>query len=96
MKLINNRGELLNSASSKEILEFANKLGFEYANIDHLGKVIEVRGAIEDHIKKVLELQLVDLDCIKQNKFKVVVDGVNSSGGIATFITYGCTWRNYC
>ena len=83
LKLINNRGELLNSASCKEILEFANKLGFEYANIDHLGKVMEVRGAIEDHIKKVLELQLVDLDCIKQNKFKVVVDGVNSSGGIA-------------
>ncbi len=83
LKLLNQRGEFLNAASGKAILEIAKKQKFEFATVDHLGKVSTVGGAIEDHIQKVLGLPLVNSEGIKQKKFKVVVDAVNSTGGIA-------------
>mgnify|MGYP003683737731 FL=1 len=83
LKLLNQRGEFLNAASGKVILEIAEKQEFEFATIDHLGKVTSVTGAIEEHVQKVIDLPLVDKEGIKKNKFKVVVDAVNSTGGIA-------------
>ena len=83
LKLLNQRGEFLNAASGRKILEIAQKQEFEYATIDHLGKVIQVSGAIEEHVRRVLALPLVNSGSIKQKKFKVVLDAVNSSGGIA-------------
>jgi phosphomannomutase len=83
LKLLNEKGEFLNVASGKAILEIAEKKNFEYASIDNLGKVTSVKGAIEDHVKRVVDLPLVNLKDIRQKKFKVVVDAVNSTGGIA-------------
>ena len=73
----------MNAASGRKILEIAHKQEFEYATIDHLGKVTQVSGAIEEHVRRVLALPLVNLESIKIKKFKVVLDAVNSSGGIA-------------
>ena len=89
LKLLNQRGEFLNAASGKAILEIAKKQEFEFATVDHLGKVSTVGGAIEDHIQKVLGLPLVNSEGIKQKKFKVVVDSVNSTGGIAVPMLLG-------
>jgi phosphomannomutase len=83
LKLLNEKGEFLNVASGKAILEIAEKKNFEYASIDNLGKVTSVKGAIEEHVKKVVDLPLVNSKDIRQKKFKVVVDAVNSTGGIA-------------
>ncbi|MBL6666531.1 MAG: phosphoglucosamine mutase [Flavobacteriaceae bacterium] len=83
LKLLNEKGEFLNAASGKAVLEIAEKKDFEYASIDNLGKVISVKGAIEDHVEKVLDLSLVNAEGIRHKKFKVVVDAVNSTGGIA-------------
>lgn len=83
LKLLNEKGEFLNAASGKAVLEIAEKKDFEYASIDNLGKVISVKGAIEDHVQKVLDLSLVNAEGIRHKKFKVVVDAVNSTGGIA-------------
>ena len=83
LKLLNEKGEFLNAASGKAVLEIAKKKDFEYASIDNLGKIISVKGAIEDHVQKVLDLSLVNAEGIRHKKFKVVVDAVNSSGGIA-------------
>lgn len=83
LKLLNEKGEFLNAASGKVVLEIAEKKDFEYASIDNLGKVISVKGAIEDHVQKVLDLSLVNAEGIRHKKFKVVVDAVNSTGGIA-------------
>lgn len=83
LKLLNEKGEFLNAASGKAVLEIAKKKDFEYASIDNLGKVISVKGAIEDHVQKVLDLSLVNAEGIRHKKFKVVVDAVNSTGGIA-------------
>tara|TARA_X000000950_G_scaffold199352_1_gene240070 strand:- start:959 stop:2341 length:1383 start_codon:yes stop_codon:yes gene_type:complete len=83
LKLLNEKGEFLNAASGKAVLKIAEKKDFEYASIDNLGKVISVKGAIEDHVQKVLDLSLVNAEGIRHKKFKVVVDAVNSTGGIA-------------
>ncbi len=83
LKLLNHKGEFLNNASGKVILEIASKQDFDFATIDHLGKIETVEGAIEDHIKKVINLSLVNIEAIRKKKFKVVVDAVNSTGGIA-------------
>mgnify|MGYP001287436346 CR=1 FL=1 len=83
LKLLNEKGEFLNVASGKAILEIAEKKNFEYASIDNLGKVTSVKGAIEEHVKRVVDLPLVNSKDIRQKKIKVVVDAVNSTGGIA-------------
>ena len=83
LKLFNKRGEFLNASSGEAILKIAEQQEFQYALVDDLGKVIRVAGAIEYHVQKILELPLINSKGISQKKFKVVVDGVNSSGGIA-------------
>ena len=83
LKLLNQKGEFLNAKAGKSILDIAENKDFDFSEIDHLGKIIAVEGAIEDHIKKVLALRLVNENNIKEKQFKVVVDAVNSTGGIA-------------
>ncbi len=83
IKLLNKRGEFLNAVSGKAILEIAEQHGFEYASLDDLGKITSVTGSIEEHVKEVLNLPLVNSKGIRKMKFKVVVDAVNSTGGIA-------------
>jgi phosphomannomutase len=83
LKLLNEKGEFLNEEDGKTILEIAQNEDFDYAYIDELGSFEKKRDFIEKHINLVLKLKLVDVDAVKKANFKVVVDAVNSSGGIA-------------
>jgi phosphomannomutase len=83
LKLLNIKGEFLNGEEGAEILKIAKNDEFVFAEVDDLGTYTEVEGYIEKHIEEVLKLDLVDINAIKQAKFKVVVDAVNSTGGIA-------------
>lgn len=83
LKLLNEKGEFLDAEQGAKILALAEKEGFEFAEVDDLGEIITNDSYIDIHIDEVLELPLVDAETIKKAGFKVVVDGVNSTGGIA-------------
>jgi len=83
LKLLNEKGEFLNGAEGEIILEKAENDDYTFAEVDDLGTYTKKKGYIEKHIEEVLKLELVDVDAIKNANFKVVVDGVNSTGGIA-------------
>lgn len=82
LKLLNEKGEFLSGAEGEKILEIAEAEAFDFAEVDDLGE-IQINDAYMDiHIDEVLNLPLVDVSAVKKAGFKVVVDGVNSSGGI--------------
>ena len=83
LKLLNEEGEFLNANEGKTILDIAESSQFSFADVDSLGKVTLIKNAIEQHVEHVLSLSLVTVDTIRKAGLKVVVDGVNSSGGIA-------------
>lgn len=83
LKLLNERGEFLNAVDGSEILKLAENPDFEFAFIDELGSFVKKRDHIEKHIELILKMDLVNVTAIKNAHFKVVVDGVNSSGGVA-------------
>ena len=83
LKLLNARGEFLDAAAGAEILEIANAEDFEFAEVDELGTVREITDYIDRHIQEVLALDRVEAATIRKAGFKAVVDGVNSTGGIA-------------
>jgi phosphomannomutase len=83
LKLLNEKGEFLNAKDGEEILKLVEDGNFEYAEVDDLGDYFKKKDYISKHIDEVLKLDLVDVEAIKNAKFKVVVDGVNSTGGIA-------------
>ncbi len=82
LKLLNEKGEFLSGDDGAEILEIAEKEAFIFADVDHLGQVVSLTDYMDRHIEEVLKLKLVDVNAVKKRAFKVVVDGVNSSGGI--------------
>ncbi|HYV91223.1 MAG TPA: phosphoglucosamine mutase [Chitinophagales bacterium] len=83
LKLLNDRGEFISESEGKKILAMADAGNFVFAEIAALGSYRTDESAIEKHIGKIKALSLVNRDAIKEQKYKVVVDGVNSSGGIA-------------
>lgn len=83
LKLLDAQGEFLNATAGAKILILAENEDFTFAEIDHLGKIKQDRTAIDQHIKAVLAHPLIDLPAIKAAGFSAVVDGVNSTGGIA-------------
>ena len=83
LKLLNDKGEFLNENSGMKILEIAESQVFNYASVEELGKITPVSNSIESHIEQVLSLPIIQLESIKKAKFKVIVDAVNSTGGIA-------------
>src|SRR5690606_22703366 len=83
LKLLNEKGEFLDAAQGAKILELAEKEEFEFAQVDDLEEITKNDSYIDIHIDEVSELPLVDADVIRGTGFKVVVDGVNSTGGIA-------------
>jgi phosphomannomutase len=83
LKLLNNKGEFLNGAAGEVILEIAENEDFNFAEVDDLGQITENGAYMDIHVNEVLALDLVDADLIKSKKFKVVLDAVNSTGGIA-------------
>ena len=82
MKLLNEKGEFLTAADGEEVLAIAEREDFEYASVDNLGKYTEDNSFNQRHIDSVLNLKLVDREAIKNAHFKVLVDAVNSVGGI--------------
>jgi phosphomannomutase len=83
LKLLNDKGEFLNGVEGAKILEIAETDSMSFADVDSLGKITKNQAYIDLHIDEVLNLQLVNKKAIVNAKFKVVVDGVNSTGGIA-------------
>lgn len=82
LKLLNEKGEFLSGDDGAQILELAEAEAFDFADVDSLGTIIHRDDYMDIHIDKVLNLPLVDVEAVKKKNFKVVVDGVNSSGGI--------------
>jgi phosphomannomutase len=82
LKLLNEKGEFLNGAEGAKILEIADSEAFNFSDVDSLGEITVNDAYMDIHIDEVLNLPLVDADAVAKRKFKVVVDGVNSSGGI--------------
>jgi len=84
LKLLNKKGEFLNAQEGEKINQMSqNFSAIDFANVDDLGSICAEPDAIEHHIEVIRNLPLVDLKAIQTKGFKVVVDGVNSSGGIA-------------
>ncbi|MGL4853124.1 MAG: phosphoglucosamine mutase [Phocaeicola sp.] len=82
LKLLNEKGEFLNAAEGEEILAIAEAEAFDYAEVDDLGSYREDDSYDQKHIDHVLALNLVDVDAIRNAKFKVAIDAVNSVGGV--------------
>ena len=82
LKLLNERGEFLDDAEGKQVLALADDTEWNYPTIDHIGKVILREDFNTKHIEQVLALPLVNVEAVCQRKFKVVVDAVNSVGGV--------------
>ena len=83
LKLLDEKGEFINDADGKKVLKLADDLSFPFAENGNIGKVEVRTDAIDKHIEKILKLPLVDVKAIKGRNFKVVLDAVNSTGGIA-------------
>ena len=82
LKLLNAEGEFLTAADGAEVLAIAEKEDFEYVDVDRLGKYIEDNSFDQRHIDSVLALNLVDVEAVKNAHFNVVVDSINSVGGV--------------
>ena len=83
LKLLNDKGEFVSDQDGKAILRIAQENDFSFATVDHLGKLTHDDRYIDLHIEEVLVLPLVTPEAIQKKKFRVVVDAVNSTGGIA-------------
>ena len=83
LKLLNSKGEFLDGEAGAKILEIAESENFDFAEVDDLGEITVIDNYIDRHIEEVLKLKLVDADKVSSAKFKVAVDAVNSTGGIA-------------
>jgi len=82
LKLLNQDGEFLNDAQGKEVLRIADEQSFTFAEVMDLGHEYTVNNYNQRHIRKVLDLKLVDRDVIAKANFTVAVDAVNSVGGV--------------
>ncbi len=83
LKLLNEKGEFISAADGEEVLALADQKDFHFAEAKDLGKKTDRPEYLEQHIQMVLDLPAVDREAIAARNFSVVVDAVNSSGGIA-------------
>jgi len=83
LKLLNEKGEFLSARDGEDILNIAEANDFEFATVDHIGACKIDTSFLKKHIDRILELDLVCIDSIRQKSFHVVIDCVNSVGGIA-------------
>lgn len=82
LKLLNSEGEFLTKADGNEVLATAEAEDFDFADVDHLGHYTEDNTFDQRHIDSVLALELVDRKAIADAHFKVIVDPINSVGGV--------------
>jgi len=83
LKLLNADGEFISEADGAKVLAIAEAGSFNFADVNHLGKISERTDLLKLHINKILKLPYVDVKAIKAKKFTVALDAINSSGGIA-------------
>lgn len=83
MKLLNNKGEFISDADGKELLALVAASQFQFATVNKLGTYKKDDSYLDRHIRKIVALKLVNVKAIRSKKFRIVVDAVNSSGGIA-------------
>jgi phosphomannomutase len=82
LKLLNEKGEFLNDQEGKEVLAIAEAEDFNFVDVDDLGHISH-RDYLEDHVKDVMALELVDKAAIEAKDYTVAIDCVNSVGGLA-------------
>ena len=98
LKLLNEKGEFLSAADGQKLLQIIAQNDFNYASVDDLGQITsKPNGYIDEHIEAILAMDEVQTDAIKTAGFKVVIDGINSTGGLAIpklldalNVTYDC------
>ena len=83
LKLLNEHGEFMTGAQGEEMQKLINWQDFDFVTVDKFGSYTKEECMLEMHIEKILALPLVDADAIKAANFKIVVDAVNSVGGLA-------------
>ena len=83
LKLLNSKGEFINSEDGAAVLALAEKEDFNFASVDKLGTYSENNTALQKHIEAIINYPLVDVAAISKKKFKIVLDAINSSGAIA-------------
>lgn len=83
LKLLNNKGEFISANEGNELLKIAEKEDFNFSGIASLGTYMNDDTFIDKHIEMIVDLPLVDVDLIEEANFKVAIDCVNSTGGIA-------------
>lgn len=83
LKLLNSHGEFIDDEKGKELLEIAERGMFQYTEIENVGQITSNDSMIRKHIEKILTLPYVDSFAIRNARFRVAVDGVNSTGGLA-------------
>lgn len=83
LKLLNHHGEFISDLEGQEVLRIADEGQFSFADVMHLGTYKKDNTYLDKHIKKILNLPLVNAEAIRAKKFRIAVDAVNSSGGIA-------------
>jgi phosphomannomutase len=86
LKLLNHKGEFISGEEGETLLNIAENGEYYFSEVDNLGNYSKNDTYLDKHVNEVLNLALVDVDAIKKANFKVVVDAVNSTGGI--FIPY--------
>lgn len=82
LKLLNNKGEFISASDGAQVLKLAQDENFNFAPVEKLGSYVKNHHYIKKHIELIKKHNLVDVKAIKNSKFKIVVDAVNSSGGI--------------
>ena len=82
LKLLNAKGEFISGNDGEKVLEIAENEDFNFASVDDLGTIIIDDSYMQKHIDAILDLPLVDKKAIQEANFSIVVDAVNSSGGI--------------
>ena len=82
LKLLNADGEFISEADGAQVLDIAERSDFKYADVNDLGKVTVDNTYMQKHIDQILALPLVDVKAIAKANFKIVIDCVNSTGGI--------------
>ena len=83
LKLLNELGEFISVEDGVEVLRLAETESIEFAPVERLGKYKIKENYIDKHIELILTYPLIDVKTIRKAKFKIAVDAVNSTGGIA-------------
>ncbi len=83
LKLLNQHGEFISAKAGEEVLKLAEDKNVQFEEVNALGSYTQKDGYIDRHIEKILKLKLVDKEAIKAKNYKIVIDCVNSTGGIA-------------